>query len=96
MPENTTNDTDLQSASGALVTIDWDLQQGFSSKAAQNILRQYLTKHNPSPEENEAAYASLVQLPAFLPWDKWVPMPHPHREIAFARGMYMRGEKLTV
>ena len=23
-------------------------------------------------------------------------MPHPHRELAFARGMYMRGEKLTV
>ena len=49
-----------------------------------------------SQEENETAYSKLIQLPGFSPWDTWVPMPHPHRELTYARGMYMRGENLSV
>ena len=47
-------------------------------------------------EEQENAYATMVQLPGFHPWESWVPMPFPHRELTYARGMYMRGEQLTV
>ena len=53
-------------------------------------------KTDPSPEESDAAYSKLVQLQGFQPWDSWVPMPFPHRELTFARGMYMRGESLIV
>ena len=46
--------------------------------------------------ENESAYSKLVMLPGFRPWEPWVPMPYPHRELTYARGMYMRGENMTV
>ena len=39
---------------------DPDATKGFSALAAQTIMQQYLQKQNPTPEENEAAYASLV------------------------------------
>ena len=52
--------------------------------------------NNPTPEESETAYSKLVQLPGFRGWEPWVPMPYPHRELTYARGMYMRGENLTV
>jgi hypothetical protein len=35
-------------------------------------------------------------LPGFFPFDKWVPMPFPHKEIAYAKGMYERGENMMV
>lgn len=35
-------------------------------------------------------------LDGFKPWDDWVPMPHPYRELNHARKMYMRGENLFV
>ena len=38
----------------------------------------------------------MIQLPSFHPWESWFPMPFPHRELTYARGTYMRGEKLTV
>ena len=62
----------------------------------KSIMEQYLAKSEPTQEDNENAYSKLVQLPGFQPWDSWVPMPFPHRELTYARGMYMRGESLTV
>ncbi len=38
----------------------------------------------------------MIQLPSFNPWESWFSMPFPHRELTYARGTYMRGEKLTV
>jgi hypothetical protein len=32
----------------------------------------------------------------FVPWDKWVPMPYPYKEIISARDMFTRGEKMMV
>lgn len=32
----------------------------------------------------------------FTPFGKWQPAPMPHREITYARGMYIRGENLLV
>ena len=65
-------------------------------KEAKSIMEQYLAKAEPSQEDNENAYSKMIQLPGFHPWESWVPMPFPHRELTYARGMYMRGEQLTV
>lgn len=65
-------------------------------KETKSIMEQYLAKAEPSQEDNENAYSKMIQLPGFSPWDSWVPMPFPHRELTYARGMYMRGEQLTV
>lgn len=37
-----------------------------------------------------------MKLVGFEPWDEWVPMPYPHRELAFARQLYTKGDKLLV
>ena len=55
-----------------------------------------MRKVEPTHEENEQVYSRLMQLQGFSPYDSWVPMPFPHRELTYARGMYMRGESLTV
>ena len=44
----------------------------------------------------EAYYTRTKKLPGFVPWDRWVPMPYPHRELTYARCMYHRGENLIV
>jgi len=62
----------------------------------RGILEQYMRKVEPTHEENEQVYSRLMQLQGFSPYDSWVPMPFPHRELTYARGMYMRGESLTV
>lgn len=58
---------------------------------------QYLAKQdNLKSEEETKTVTKIIRLPGFEAWDSWVPQPFPHRELTFARGMYMRGESLTV
>lgn len=61
-----------------------------------SIVDHYLSKAETTQEENESIYSKMIQLPGFSPWESWVPMPFPHRELTYARGMYMRGEQLTI
>ena len=63
---------------------------------SESIIKGQIIKADSTPEENESAYSKLVLLPGFRPWEHWVPMPYPHRELTYSRGMYMRGENLTV
>ena len=35
-------------------------------------------------------------LKGFVPWEPWVPMPYPYKEVLCARDMFTRGEKLIV
>ena len=44
----------------------------------------------------EQIYTRTVKLNGFKPWEKWVPMPFPHKEITYAKGMYERAENLMV
>jgi hypothetical protein len=32
----------------------------------------------------------------FVPWDSWVPLPYPFKEVQYAREMFSRGERLVV
>ena len=45
---------------------------------------------------SEEASSRIIKFQFFKPWELWVPKPFPHRDLHFARGMYMRGEQLTV
>ena len=64
---------------------------------AENSLSNILAVKADAPtEENDHIYSKFVALSGFDPWAPWVPMPYPHRELTYARGMYMRGENLIV
>ena len=61
----------------------------FTSEAAPLLTQQEI--------DYEHYYTRVTRLPGFFPFDtKWVPMPFPHKEIAYAKGMYERGENLMV
>lgn len=38
----------------------------------------------------------MTKLSGFVPWEPWVPLPYPHRELSIARTNYSRGDKLQV
>jgi len=44
--------------------------------------------------EMDQIYSKMTKLQGFVPWEPWVPMPYPHRELSIARQNYTRGDKL--
>jgi hypothetical protein len=35
--------------------------------------------------EMDQIYSKMMKLTGFIPWEPWVPMPFPHRELSIAR-----------
>ena len=46
--------------------------------------------------EMDQIYSKITKLTGFIPWDTWVPMPYPHRELSIVRSNYTRGDKMQV
>ena len=53
-------------------------------------------KNKGGIKEKDKLYTETTTLVGFVPWEPWVPMPHPFREVLFAKEMIDRGEKLMV
>lgn len=64
-------------------------------QSGNTIIERYIDRQREEAEA-ELKYAKTIKLDGFKPWDTWVPMPYPHRELNFARKMYMRGDNLLV
>jgi len=58
--------------------------EGFDLKTSKSIT--YADRH----------YSQITQFPGFKPWDSWVPMPYPHRQILYAHDMFTNKDKLSV
>ena len=63
--------------------------------SGNTIIERYIDRQREEAEA-ELRYSKTIKLEGFKPWDTWVPMPYPHRELNFARKMYMRGDNLLV
>ena len=59
------------------------------------IIERYIDRQREEAEA-ELRYAKTIKFDGFRPWDAWVPMPYPHRELNFARKLYLRGDNLLV
>lgn len=38
----------------------------------------------------------MMKLQGFKPWDTWVPMPFPNKELGYARLLYSKGMQLMI